>query len=225
MKKHQPVVSTIPLKEAVRSFADNAVEHFHEFKEFRFLYYSTPKQIDLLNASAKGFFSDLFYLYLDRVVLNVSRLTDPTYTANQLNLTVRTIHELCSKETRYPVQEAEILAVNLEKIAGKTKQWRHKRVAHIDFNVAVEISQITEQVVPSEIEEFYGELQKYITLIYDAIFLDVFDIDAVSLFGADALVQTLKEGVALRKLLDKNTSLYGQIYRAIHEIDSLSVLR
>jgi hypothetical protein len=48
---------SVDIRKLVRAFADEAVYQVHEFNEFRTLYYSSERRIDLLNVTAKTFFS------------------------------------------------------------------------------------------------------------------------------------------------------------------------
>lgn len=201
------------LRILVDAFASEAVEHFHEFKEFKALYYESPRRIDLLNASAKRFFSDLFYQYLDRIVLNVSRLTDPSRQGSNRNLSVYAIHERCGEKSEYPKDRAETIVEEMTAVAKSVAKWRSKRVAHIDLSVALGTKALADKVNPSEIQAYYETLDKYVSLVYEAIFGEPFSTDAVSHYGADDLVRTLGEGMALRDLLDREPRLYDQILR------------
>ena len=121
------------LRQVVNAFSNEVVNQYHEFGEFKFLYYTSESQIELLNMVASQFFAELFYILLDRIVLNASKLTDPVKTFGHENLSVRTIHKRCSVCTDYPRADAENLVMRLEKITISVKNWRNKIAAHLDL--------------------------------------------------------------------------------------------
>ena len=208
---------------AVKAFADQAVNDFHDFKEFLALYYCSEEQIDLLNKSAAGFFSELYYIYIDRIVLNMSRLADRS--TKQSNLTVGYIDERCPWRCNDDATRGQELVGQLEAIAGSVKRWRNKAVAHADLNVAVGADALGEEFSPREAARFYGVLGEYVNRVHAAVDLGPFEIDGApaavtssQCFDAHAgvldLVRTLREGIALRRVRARNLFLYDQI---LHE--------
>ena len=80
-------------------FRDEVVRQYHEFSEFSFLYYRSEACIHLLNAVAKHFFGELFYVMLDRLVLGVSKLTDPAGSGDCACLSFDYVHSKLSRIT------------------------------------------------------------------------------------------------------------------------------
>ena len=93
----------------LEEFKRELVKQHHEFMEFKYLYYGSEIRIDLLNEIAKHFFGELFYILLERLVLNVSKLTDPIGEGKRKNLSLNYVHELFLVDPRYPKQFAENL--------------------------------------------------------------------------------------------------------------------
>ncbi len=204
---------SVDIRKLVRAFADEAVYQVHEFNEFRTLYYSSEKRIDLLNVTAKNFFSDLFYLFLDRIVLNVSRLTDRQWAGRNERLSLEALHIRCSTHGDYPVEPAGALVAQMRAIGADLKRWRHKRAAHLDLRVALDLDEIGTEFVPSRIQEFYDLVQQYVTLVYEHLFHDVFELRTVAFYGAEDLIRALKDAHALRRVLKRDPLAYDRLLR------------
>jgi AbiU2 len=198
------------MRRTVDEFSNEAVNQLHEFEEFKYLYYASPPQIELLNNIASQFFSDLFSIFVDRIVLNVCRLTDPAKSCGQENLSIHTLHNRCSNHSAYPKDEAVQLVEQLEGLTSSVKDWRHKIAAHLDLSVATGCAKVKD-FVPSDIEEFYKVLQRYLDLIYECLFQDVFPIQIVAQFGAADLVEALQQAYAFQRLLEKEPLHYSEV--------------
>ncbi|MBX9694343.1 MAG: hypothetical protein K2Z81_18300 [Cyanobacteria bacterium] len=91
---------TLSSRKAADALASIAVEHYHDFKQFVGIYYESPEQIAILNATAPGFFADLHRWLIDRIVLNVRKVLDPAQTMGKTNLTVPALHQISSRQNR-----------------------------------------------------------------------------------------------------------------------------
>jgi hypothetical protein len=198
------------LRKTADEFSNEVVNQLHEFEEFKYLYYTSPSQIELLNNIASGFFSDLFSIFVDRIVLNTCKLTDPAKSCGQENLSIRALHNRCSNHSAYPKDEAVQLVEQLEGLASSLKDWRHKIAAHLDLSVATGRAKIND-FVPSNIEEFYKVLQRYLNVLYESLFQDVFPIQTVAQFGAADLVEALQKAYAFQRLLEKEPLHYSEL--------------
>lgn len=198
------------LRKTADEFSNEAVNQLHEFEEFKYLYYTSPPQIELLNNISSHFFSDLFSIFVDRIILNVCKLTDPPKSCGQENLSIRTLHNRCSNHSAYPKDEAGQLVEQLEGLTSSVKDWRHKIGAHLDLSVATGRAKIND-FVPSNIEEFYKILQRYLDLLYKSLFQDVFQIQTVAQFGAADLMEALQQAYAFQRLLEGEPLHYSEV--------------
>lgn len=96
--------------------------------------YSTKERVELLNKSGSAFWGyhqgDLFEI----VLLGLCRLTDPPNNRRQQNLSIKKLYEL-EKRPKSRLKQAVDRAMNKTKFA---RHWRHKRIAHNDFDVSTE---------------------------------------------------------------------------------------
>lgn len=196
------------LRQIADAFSNEVVNQYHEFEEFRFLYYSSSSQIELLNTIARGFFSDPFSILTDRIVLNISKITDPVKSCGRDNLSIRTLHSQCSQHLGYPRDEGDKLVERLETFRSSVEGWRNKSV-HFDLSVATRRTEIQDRLVPSIVVEFYSILQEYLNLVYHSLFNQPFPIQTVSQFGAADMVRALKQAYAFECLLEKEPERYS----------------
>lgn len=192
-------------------FASWATDQYHAFKEFLNLYDSSEKRRELLEQTAKGFFSDLFWMYIDRIIQNVSNLTDPPETGRNPNFSIRSIHNYFKRCLNYDTEDVEILVENIEAKAKKVRNWRNKLGAHYDWHVAIGDKNVSDRFVRGDFEVLYDNLRRYIELLFSSVFNKPFDINAVSYYGTTDLVEALKEAHALRGLKKRDINAYHDL--------------
>jgi hypothetical protein len=196
-------VDTQPLKE----LADEVIRQYHEFREFDFLFYASQERIDLLNAVAQHFFGELFHIMLDRLVLGVSKLTDPAGSGERANLSLSYVHAGLVHDGRYPKAEAADLIDQAMAVRKHLEIWRSKLIAHNDASVALDLRDAGE-VIPGRIKEFYLLAERYLNLVQDRLGLGPCPIGTPGIHGADELVKALKASMVFRQLFKSDPMTY-----------------
>lgn len=204
--------SSKSLRESADALANLAVWHWHDFKQFRILYYHSAEQLESLNAVAPGFFADLHRWLIDRIVLNVQKMLDGPRTMGKENLTVPALHELCRVEQRYPTAEAEVLIRTLRAHASPIENWRHHLVAHIDRAAALSTPPAQYEFVPSNVEEFYQTLDIYFALVYRSLWDTVFPLNATSQSDSYELIRAIRDGAIMAELLERDVLAYDRLH-------------
>jgi len=171
-------------------FARRVTSQYHDFKEFQTLFGGSEKQHELLEETAIDFFEDIFWIYIDRIIQNVSNLTDPPTTGKHRNLSIRGIHEYFEKCSGYnaKAQEAEKLITDIENKAKKLKTRRNKLIDHYDFDYAIDKKATSEKFYPEEIKGLYISIEKYVELLFSSVFDEVKPIEMFTFQGADELI-------------------------------------
>jgi hypothetical protein len=102
--------------------------------EFRELFATTPRRIDLMNETAPAFFGRLSDVLWNDVLLHLSRLTDKPSGRGKQRLTVLQYTPLVA---RLPIRVAMHAALdNVESATRFARDWRDRRIAHRDFKHA-----------------------------------------------------------------------------------------
>ena len=191
----------------LRELADEVVRQYHEFAEFHFLFYGPQARVDLLNAVATHFFGELFGIMLDRLVLGVSKLTDPEGSGDQTNLSLTYVHKRLAHDARYPKSDAAKLISQAMAVRKHLEVWRSKRIAHNDASVALGLLDAGE-VVPERIKEFYSVAERYLNLVQDKLGLGPCPISTPGIHGADELVKALKSAMVFEQLFESDPMTY-----------------
>jgi hypothetical protein len=85
------------LKKAFDAFLAEFIGNQEEFRDFKSLYYESPKRINLLNEVSDQFFARLFWIYVDRIILNACKMTlDPKGSGDKENLSLEGLESLFS---------------------------------------------------------------------------------------------------------------------------------
>jgi hypothetical protein len=192
-------------------FARWAVDQYHYFKEFLTLYDFSEKRRELLEETAKEFFSDLFWMYIDHIIQNVSNLTDPPETGRNPNFSIRSVHNYFKGFPNYRAEDAEKLIKKIEDKAKKVRAWRNKLVAHYDWHVAMGNKKVSDKFVRGDFEVLYDNLRKYVDLLFSSVFNTVYPIDTVSYYGISELVRALQEAYALRDFKKGDIKTYHKL--------------
>lgn len=191
----------------LRKLADEVVRQHHEFAEFEFLFYGPQARVDLLNAVATHFFGELFGIMLDRVVLGVSKLTDPAGSDGKTNLSLAYVHKGLAHDARYPESDAAKLISEAMEIRKHLEVWRSKRIAHNDASVALGLLDAGE-VKPERIKEFYSVVERYLNLVQSKLDLGPCPISTPGIHGADELVKALKSAMVFEQLFESDPRTY-----------------
>jgi len=106
-----------------------------KWQEFIELFGNEPSTIETLNQTAPSFFHMIQKILWQDIILHIARLTDPAHTGRgkQKNFTLMQLSYLIKEE-----QLSQQIKSELKQLQSKVKTiryWRHKRIAHIDFNL------------------------------------------------------------------------------------------
>ncbi len=190
-------------------FARWVTFQYHDFKEFQTLFGGPEKRHELLEKTAVDFFEDIFWMYIERIILNVTKLTDKrkkTFSIIKIHDYFKEIKEYKAKE-----KEAETLINNIQEKSKMVLSWRHNIVAHYNWSVALDINSVRDKFFPEDIEDLYVSLKKYVELLFSSVFNEVKPIDMVTLQGVDELIRALKEAHALRDLKKRDIHAYANL--------------
>jgi hypothetical protein len=111
---------------------------YRNWGEYTALFGTKPSRIELMNRAAPYFFRMVQDDLLNATLLHVARLTDPPTTAGHTNLTIKGLPDLIEHEdTKSAVKK---LIENALADAEFCRDWRNRRIAHRDLDVALEQS-------------------------------------------------------------------------------------
>ncbi len=135
---------TITAEELLEEIKQDTWRLRHIWTTFRFLYAGEKKTVDVLNATAPGFFTMTQRLMFDDVILKICRLTDPAKNRQQENLTLRRLVEATEWQTtdpaRYVAYAAKAAAV--DEACGSCRDHRNKRISHRDLALFKEMFEL-----------------------------------------------------------------------------------
>jgi len=188
-------------------FARWVTFQYHDFEEFRTLYDYSKKRGELLEKTAIYFFEDLYWMYIERIILNVSKLTDH----RRKTFSIIHVHDFFKNCPGYCAKGAETLIDDIEDKANKVRTWRHNLVAHYNWRVAIGKQGVSDKFVLKDIEDLYIGLEKYVELLFSSVFNEVKPIDMVSYYGAVDLIRALQEAHALRGLKNRDINAYHNL--------------
>lgn len=161
------------------------------------LYAVSPDVIKLLNQNGSGFFRVNQLLMLDYVALSLSKLTDPSVTSKNKNLSLKQLIKHAEKERdTYLLAQLTEAFGKVELACEGFKKIRNKRIAHSDLKHALNeaekalpgISQAAVEQALKQVREFMNIYEGYhtnCTTAYDCV-------HAPYGTGSDALVESLK---------------------------------
>ena len=179
--------------EIIRKFCDQCVWTKIVYNEYRILYETSQKRLDLLSTIANHFFHDLQNILIEYILLSICKLTDPAHSRGHDNLTVKYVLELVDPETKKQLG-LDDLSNRIHGFRKYVQDARHKLIAHLDREAT--LSQGSLGAFPQgAIEQFWSDLQEFIDRIHNRYCGGVFPIDAVNMYNAQDLVETLKKSV------------------------------
>lgn len=197
----------LPNLQPLAELTDEVIRQYHEFCEFQFLFYGSEARINLLNAVATHFFGELFGILLDRLVLGVSKLTDPAGSGSRTNLSLAYVHRGLAEDSRYPCARAEQLIEQAMSVREHLQLWRSKRIAHNDATIALGLLDAG-KIIPERIREFFGIAEQYLDLARSALDLGPCTLSTPGIHGADELVRALKMAMVFEQLFEREPMDY-----------------
>jgi hypothetical protein len=172
-----------------------AILHLY-WKEYLELFGTNQKRIDRMNQSAPGFFRMLQTELFQTNILHIARLTDPPQTMGKDNLTLRNLPGLVS-ELNLKNKLTGLLALAEQKTSF-CRDWRNRRFAHYDLELALNESAATplKAVTKENVDAGLKSLSDVLNAIELHYFKGGTAFDAVaSLNGAVTMLYVLGDGV------------------------------
>ena len=166
-----------------------------KWEEYVVLFGTKPSRIDLVNEAAPLFFRIVQDLLFEETLLHIARLTDPPKSAGKENLTIRMLPSLINKEKlKIDIQSRVDLAIDK---AGFCRDWRNRRIAHHDFELALKEGATPLQ--PASREKVKAALEAIVSVL-DAVTLHYFDSSTAfdtssNRGGAESLIYVLDDGL------------------------------
>jgi hypothetical protein len=165
------------------------------WKEYTELFSTNQKRIDRLNQSAAGFFRMLQNELFSTNVLHITRPTGPPKSVGKLNLTIRNLPELVS-DAALKDRLIELLKIVDDK-AGFCLDWRHRRFAHHDLDLAIsEQAKPLEPASRAQIDAALKAIADFLNAVEQHYFRGGTSFDAVEMpKGAVTLLYLLGDGL------------------------------
>jgi hypothetical protein len=186
-----------------------AILHLY-WKEFLELFGTNEKRLERLNQSAPGFFRMLQDELFQTNVLHIARLTDPTKSAGNANLTLHNLPDLVADKN------LKNHLIGLLALANKAttfcRDLRNKRFAHYDLALAVDGKAANvEEANKEKMNAALESLSAVLNAIESHYFKSGTVFEAITAHqGAVALLYVLDDGVR-RKEERENNILDGKI--------------
>lgn len=197
-----------PFKKDYERLGVEIAELQGRWSRFIDLYGKSQRRIELLQETAPVFFADLQDTYLNAVILGIVRLLDSPETFGEENLVLERL--VMASEKVGDGDLANNLSDQLRKLRNHCENleaWRHKRIGHLDREVAygeadsedipTSIPRDTFEQTFSLIEEFMNTIERY----YGG---GQIRFDPITTGDANALVANLKKATDHEDLIQKN---------------------
>lgn len=185
----------VPMDENLRTAVSLLSNHILElhvlWEQYRQLY-TDADTIDVLNRTAGMFFKIVQDELWDSILLAVCRLVDRPITAGQANLTLRSLSSLI--EDANLKQEVDKACKEAVEIAEAAQTHRHKRIAHISYDHALDHTLFDAVgISQKKMEEMITALRTVIKLV-DSYYndTDVLYDRPVVITGAGKLIAALR---------------------------------
>jgi hypothetical protein len=127
---------------------------------YNYLYGHSQERIDVLNKAGSTFFYILDHLFIDDLILSLSRLTDRAE-GKDSNLSLELV-KLDSNSQFDLVQKLKPLFEGLRQNTANIRKHRHKRIAHNDFDTTVQHGELLPSVSREMIEEVIIQIENYL---------------------------------------------------------------
>lgn len=190
--------------EDIAIFADQCVLmrsiYLHEKRLFDS---STAEEKEFMSRTAPVFFGDLNKIFIEYVILQVCKLTDPAKSRDDENLTTEFLlnHYDFAAE---PQKATTLRHLNnkMQIFRKKLLPARNKLISHSD-RASIRAGHALGGVAQNEWEEFWLNLQDFVCIIYQKVFGEPMYINGVSgMSDADSLLKALRQSACFGRLLN-----------------------
>jgi hypothetical protein len=159
--------------------------------EYRKLYAKSEKRIELLNETAAFFFGVVQEVLWGNVLLHITRLTDPPIQGKFKNLTLLCLPDAVADQAL--ADDLRVLVAASLDQSQFARDWRNKRLAHIDLSLAVDAKATPLPGVSRQnVEDALASFRQIMNRLHWAFFQSEVAFDRVlALEDADVLVYHL----------------------------------
>jgi len=171
-----------------------------KWRQYCELFAESPERIKLLNSSAWLFFRVTHDVLWHDVLLHIAKLTDPARLGRHENLSFRRLPELI----RDPLLADKVSALidDLVEVAEFARPWRDKKIAHLDYEHAVDPASVRlDRANRENVEAALEMFRTVLNTLLNAYGLGTVLFERISGKGdADSLVWHLKAGTRFEEL-------------------------
>jgi hypothetical protein len=165
-----------------------------KWSEYREIYGTNSDRVDLLNRAAPEFFRVVQDTLWEGTILHIARLTDRPTSRGRANLTIQRFPHLVDLEIKSAVETKVDEAIAASDFC---RDWRNRRIAHSDFDLAVDRA----RPLHAASRKALGEAMASIVAVMNTVsthYLDseTYFLGAQSRTGAESLLELLKAGLA-----------------------------
>lgn len=176
---------------------------YTKWGEYVALYGTKPGRIELMNKSAPRFFRIVQDSLWEETLMHIARLTDPPKTAGKENLSIQRILVEVSDETLKKTLEVKIETAKSQ--SEFCRDWRNRRIAHIDLQLAIEkginpLQPASRRAVKEALSAIVDVLNT-VTLHYNDS-ATLFDVPS-SYGGGESLLYIIDDGLKMDEERDK----------------------
>lgn len=181
---------------------DDLVWAKHYVNQYKKLFISGQKRIDLLNEIAPGFFRDIQIMFWDEMTISVARLLDPHIQRSNKNLSLKILLKL-AKDHQWSFEPELIELIDkAQKKADRVITRRMKLTAHRDLPTAMGDVEL-DNIGIDEIEETISLAGQALNIVYLNLTDATWSWDLVTGHDAGELVHYLKLAVIYKELNEK----------------------
>jgi len=181
---------------------DDLVWAKHYVSQYKKLFLSSQKRLDLLNETAPGFFRDIQNMFWDEMTVSVARLFDPHIQRANKNLSLKILLKL-AKENQWSFESKLVELIDkAQKKAERVIARRMKLIAHRDLPTAMGDVKL-DNVGIDEIEEAIALAGQALNVVYLNLTDATWSWDLVTGHDAGELVHYLKLAVIYNNLVEK----------------------
>lgn len=155
------------LEPVFRKLSNHVAELHYLWNLYLEVFGGDKEQMALLNNSGAHFFYLTQRLILENVALTFSKLTDPNRQGQNENLSLKQIHVFASENQETDLLEkVKPIFSEIEKQVYKFRELRNKKIAHLDLEHELEISDSPlEGISKSYVEESLRLLRTYMNTV------------------------------------------------------------
>jgi hypothetical protein len=125
------------------------------------LFESGHETLDLLHRSAGIFFHDINIIFIEYILLQICKITDPAVTQGKENLTIEYFNRRLRCKMGHEISCYSEKIHNYRRIIGKA---RNKRISHLDKISALSGKNLGEHA-EDDVYMFFDNLQKYVDAV------------------------------------------------------------